>query len=74
MGEEDSGHSMREFTILLDEEQDMDLLDYLETQEHPERSSALSGESWSDRAIKLPTFLNQPRGVEWALFHARQPN
>ena len=36
MGEEDSGHSMREFTILLDEEQDMDLLDYLETQEHPE--------------------------------------
>ena len=36
MGEEDSGCSMREFTILLDEEQDMDLLDYLETQEHPE--------------------------------------
>ena len=36
MGEEASGHSMREFTILLDEQQDMDLLDYLETQEHPE--------------------------------------
>ena len=31
MNEEDTGYSMHEFTILLDEEQDMDLLDYLET-------------------------------------------
>ena len=36
MDEEGSEHPVHEFTILLDEEQDMDLIDYLETQEHPE--------------------------------------
>ena len=36
MAEEEGEHVVHEFTIHFDEEQDMDLLDYLETQENPE--------------------------------------
>lgn len=36
MAEGEGGETLHEFTIQLDEEQDTDLLDYLETQENPE--------------------------------------